>query len=171
MLDANTSSGPDRERAGLEKETSEPPHGKLEKADPVSACTANIGDRLTVQGLLGVTAQKRCSDRPGKKHEKADHSACVAETQTGKEANMMVGRQCALENPFECLPPQPFPSYATNGTEIKDSDQAFLKSPLLRNHFPLDNHHRGTEVKDSDLFRSYFVYSNAYLGTLLGTRT
>jgi len=35
-----------------------------------------------------------------------------------------------------------------------------LKSPLLRNHFPLDNHHRGTEVKDSDLFRSYFVYSN-----------
>jgi hypothetical protein len=53
MLDANTSSGPDRERAGLEKETSEPPHGKLEKADPgpVSACTANIGDRLTVQGM------------------------------------------------------------------------------------------------------------------------
>jgi hypothetical protein len=47
MLDANTSSGPDHERPGLEKETSEPPHGKLEKADPgpVSACTANIGDR------------------------------------------------------------------------------------------------------------------------------
>ena len=53
MLDANTSSGPDHERPGLEKETSEPPHGKLEKADPgpVSACTANIGDRLTVQGM------------------------------------------------------------------------------------------------------------------------
>ncbi|KAN0076420.1 hypothetical protein V8E54_006562 [Elaphomyces granulatus] len=109
MLDANTSSGPDRERAGLKKETLEPPHGKLEKADPgpVSACTANIVDRLTVQVMernreKAGRSRKRCSDRPGRNHEKADHSACMAETQTGKEANMMVGRQ-------------PFPSYATNG--------------------------------------------------------
>jgi len=39
------SSGPDHERAGLEEEISEPPHGKREKADPpASAC---IDDRLS----------------------------------------------------------------------------------------------------------------------------
>src|SRR5882762_7801141 len=33
-----------------------------------------------------VRSRKRFSERPGRKHEKADHSACMA------EANMMVGR-------------------------------------------------------------------------------
>ncbi|KAN0082318.1 hypothetical protein V8E54_003616 [Elaphomyces granulatus] len=51
--------GPDHERAGLEKETSEPPRGKREKADPdapISACMANIDDSLTgyAYGLYGT---------------------------------------------------------------------------------------------------------------------
>jgi hypothetical protein len=37
--------------------------------------------------------RKRFSERPGRKYEKADHSASMAETQTGKEENIMVGRQ------------------------------------------------------------------------------
>ncbi|KAN0075885.1 hypothetical protein V8E54_007155 [Elaphomyces granulatus] len=85
-------------------------------------------------------------------------------------------------------------SAARHGTEIKDSDQVgsyffyanakFLLLPICLqpcSFFEItapteslsaghgrhqSNHHRGTEVKDSDLFRSYFVYSNAYLGTL-----
>ncbi|KAN0072695.1 hypothetical protein V8E54_008809 [Elaphomyces granulatus] len=116
-------------------------------------------------------SRKRCSDRPGRKHEKADYSACMAETQTCKEANMMVGRQ---PYPPECHQGNhhparsqtvltPFAPFLSVSNHV-----AFLKSPLLRNHFPLDNHHRGTEVKDSDLFRSYFVYSNAYLGSYFG---
>ncbi|KAN0075714.1 hypothetical protein V8E54_006984 [Elaphomyces granulatus] len=48
---------------------------------------------------------------------------------------------------------------------------AFLKSPesLSAGHGRhQSNDHRGTEVKDCDLFRSYFVYSNTYLGSYFG---
>ncbi|KAN0066620.1 hypothetical protein V8E54_015273 [Elaphomyces granulatus] len=113
MLDANTSSGPDHERPGLEKETSEPPHGKLEKADPgpVSACTANIGDRLTVQGR--VTAQSSPS-REGRPTTREDGRGRDFQSDRVKSMRRQSLLSVALENPFERLPLQPFPSYAAN---------------------------------------------------------
>ncbi|KAN0082317.1 hypothetical protein V8E54_003615 [Elaphomyces granulatus] len=104
MLDANTSSGPDHERPGLEKETSEPPHGKLEKADPgpVSACTANIGDR------------KSSPSREGRPTTREDGRGRDFQSDRVKSMRRQSLLSVALENPFERLPLQPFPSYAAN---------------------------------------------------------
>ncbi|KAN0076417.1 hypothetical protein V8E54_006559 [Elaphomyces granulatus] len=156
MLDANTSSGPDHERPGLEKETSEPPHGKLEKADPgpVSACTANIGDR------------KSSPSREGRPTTREDGRGRDFQSDRVKSMRRQSLLSVALENPFERLPLQPFPSYAANGKFLLHSRpsppicllltcisqsaqslhcpflqnprQAFLKSLLPPIHIPLD---------------------------------
>ncbi|KAN0085506.1 hypothetical protein V8E54_001973 [Elaphomyces granulatus] len=81
--------------------------------------------------------------------------------------------QCVLENPFErllastalsflCCQRRLNPSTALSSRTGNPLSTAFeiTESHSAGHSRHQSNHHPGTEVKDSDLFRSYFSYAN-----------
>ena len=97
--------------------------------------------RQATNGAVMKVPQPR---RLGRKHEKADHFSCMAETYRtrGRSVDRYEDSgcsQCALENPYERLlacsiPPQPFRSYVANGKFLLHSRPSQpIYSPFLHN--------------------------------------
>ncbi|KAN0077903.1 hypothetical protein V8E54_006207, partial [Elaphomyces granulatus] len=101
--------GPDHERAGLEKETSEPPRGKREKADPdapISACMANIDDSLTESTTTtspGILLIERNREKAGGRDFQSDRVESMRRQDWKSHKETCTGNQkyiCLLIHPL-----------------------------------------------------------------------
>ncbi|KAN0085439.1 hypothetical protein V8E54_001906 [Elaphomyces granulatus] len=134
--------GPDHERAGLEKETSEPPRGKREKADPdapISACMANIDDSLTESTTTtspGILLIERNREKAGGRDFQSDRVESMRRHDWKSHKETCTGNQkyiCLLIHPLtsssgpesrdmrmDCMEPFHLKSYGNWGAEMRE---------------------------------------------------